>query len=70
MKKKVLTIAQPFTIYRTIRIDGQFDTSKYDGVDDIVAAAVQKVIEDTLAHIHTVEDGVEITDVTDCGESV
>ena len=61
---------QPFTIYRTIRIDGQFDTSKYDGVDEVVAAAVQKVIDDALAHIHTVEDGVEITDVTDCGDSV
>lgn len=61
---------QPFTIYRTIRIDGQFDTSKYDGVDEVVAAAVQKVINKTLARIHTVEDGVEITDVTDCGDSV
>lgn len=61
---------QPFTIYRTIRIDGQFDTSKYDGVDEVVAAAVQNVINDTLAHIHTVEDGVEITDVTDYGDSV
>lgn len=61
---------QPFTIYRTIRIDGQFNTSKYDGVDEVVAAAVQKVINDALAHIHTVEDGVEITDVTDYGDSV
>ena len=61
---------QPFTIYRTIRIDGQFDTSKYDGVDELVAAAVQKVIDKTLTRIHTVDDGVEITDVTDCGDSM
>lgn len=61
---------QSFTIYRIIRIDGQFDTSKNDNVDDAVEAAVNKVINDALAHRHTIEDGIEITDVTDCGESI
>ena len=61
---------QMFTVYRIIRIDGQFDTSKNDSVDDAVTTAVDKVINDALAHRHTIEDGVEITDVTDCGESV
>ena len=61
---------QSFTIYRIIRIDGQFDTSKNDSVDDAVEAAVNKVINDALAHRHTIEDGIEITDVTDCGESI
>ena len=61
---------QSFTIYRVIRIDGQFDTSKNDSVNNAVEAAVNKVINDALAHRHTIEDGIEITDVTDCGESI
>lgn len=61
---------QPFTIYRVIRIDGQFDTDRQEGAETAVERAVQKVIEDAMSHSHTIEDGVEVTDITDCGESV
>lgn len=61
---------QPFTIYRVIRIDGQFDTSKQDDADEAIELAIQKVISDALSHFHTIEDGVEVTDITDCGDSI
>lgn len=61
---------QPFTIYRVIRIDGQFDTDRQEGAEAAVERAVQKVIEDAMSHSHTIEDGMEVTDITDCGESV
>lgn len=61
---------QPFTIYRVIRIDGQFDTSKQESADGTIELAIQKVINDALSHSHTIEDGVEVTDITDCGDSI
>ena len=59
----------PFTVYRIIRIDGQFDTDKHESVDQAVENAIAKVINDAMAHSHTIEDGIQITDVTDCGEA-
>lgn len=59
---------KPFTIYRTIRIDGEFDTRKCDSADEAVEAAVAKILNDARAHRHTIEDGIEVTDITDCGE--
>lgn len=61
---------QAFTIYRTIRIDGQFDTGRHDGVDDAIEAAVSKVLSDAMAHSHTIEEGIEITDIIDCGAAI
>lgn len=59
-----------FTVYRVIRIDGRFDTGKTDDVTEAVEAAVRKTIDDALSHRHTIENGIEITDITDCGEPV
>ena len=59
---------QPFTVYRTIRIDGQFDTEKTETAEEAIDIAVTKVIDDALAHTHTVENGVEISDIINCGE--
>ena len=61
---------ESFTVYRTIRIDGQYDTDKKDSVDAAIETAVQKTIHDALSHSHTIEDGVEVTDITDCGDSI
>lgn len=61
---------QPFTVYRTIRIDGVFDTDKQEDVSKAIEYAIQMVISDALAHNHTIEEGITITDITDCGESV
>ena len=60
---------QPFTIYRIVRIDGQFDTEKHESVDEAITEATQKVINDALSHKQTIDNGIEITDIVDCGES-
>lgn len=60
----------PFTIYRTIRIDGQYDDTRHEDVNGAVEEAVAKVLNDARSHTHTIEDGIEITDITDCGESI
>lgn len=60
---------QLFTIYRVIRIDGEFDTDKIDDAEQAVQAGIEKVISDAISHTHTVENGIQITDITDCGES-
>lgn len=60
---------QFFTIYRVIRIDGEFDTEKIDDAEQAVQASIEKVLSDAMSHTHTVENGIQITDITDCGES-
>lgn len=55
------------TIYRTVRIDLEWDPKKTD-IDSAREQAVAKVFSDARAHMHTVENGVLITDITDCGE--
>lgn len=61
---------KPFSVYRTIRIDGEFDTSKHDSVDEAVSDAVAKVINDANAHNHTIDNGIQITEIIDCGDAV
>ena len=58
-----------FSTYRIIRIDGNFDPNKVNDLDDIIERAVYKVLHDANAHRHTIEDGILITSITDCGES-
>lgn len=60
---------QPITIYRVIRIDAQYDPNKLEQ-KEAIEHAVQKAVSDALAHKHTIENGIEVTDITDCGESV
>ena len=59
-----------FTIYRTIRIDVEYDTEKLTDPNDAEAIAAQKVISDVQAHMHTIENGVQIVDIYDCGDPV
>lgn len=59
---------QAFTIYRVIRIDGMYDTNKIDDASQAVQEAVTKVVADANAHNHTIENGIKITGITDCGE--
>ena len=59
-----------FTTFRIIRIDGEADLEKNPDLESAVESAVAKVIADANAHKHTIENGVSITDITDCGESI
>ncbi len=61
----------PFTTYITVRIDGQFDPEKTD-VESAVDAAVSRVIAEaqSAAEYEGGHGGLEITDVTNCGEAV
>ena len=61
---------QPFTVYHTIRIDGEFDTSRHEDATEAVSCAIRQVISDALSHSHTIEEGITISDITDCGETV
>lgn len=61
---------KPFTIYRTIRIDGEYDTAKVNSANDALETAIAKALNDARSHTYTVEDGVEVSDITDCGEPV
>lgn len=56
------------TVYRTVRIDLEYDPARTD-IDSAREQAVEKVFSDARAHIHTAENGVRITDITDCGEN-
>ena len=58
-----------FSCYRVIRIDGTYDPERMD-LEQARTAASEKVVSDALAHIHTVENGLQITDIADCGESL
>lgn len=60
---------KPFTIYRIIRIDGTYDDARGQNEQEITDEATQKVIADCNSHNHTIENGIEIEDITDCGEA-
>lgn len=53
--------------YVTLRIDYTFDPSRTDG-EAARETAVDKVLRDALAHAHTVEGGVQIENIENCGE--
>lgn len=61
----------PFTTYITVRIDGQYDPNMID-VENAVDAAVSRVLADaqSTAEFDGHNNGVEITDVVNCGEAV
>lgn len=54
------------TTYVTLRIDYTFDPSRTDGATARETAA-DKVLRDALAHAHTIEDGVQIENIENCG---
>lgn len=53
---------KPFRTTVVIQIDGLYDPTRMDE-DEAREAAAGKAVGDALAHIHTVEDGLEITDI-------
>lgn len=60
----------PFTAYRVIRIDGWYDTdttTPEEAGDTAAAALVTKAV--STAQFEGMKDGVEISDITDCGQS-
>lgn len=56
------TEKKPFRTTVVIRIDGLYDPTRMDE-DEARETAAGKAVGDALAHIHTVEDGLEITDI-------
>lgn len=62
---------KPFTTYITVRIDGQYDPSRID-VEDAVETAVSRVIAEAQSNAEFDGDneGLEITDIINCGEAV
>ena len=62
---------KPFTTYITVRIDGQYNPSRID-VEDAVETAVSRVIAEAQSNAEFDGDneGLEITDVINCGEAV
>lgn len=62
---------KPFTTYITVRIDGQYNPSKID-VEDAVETAVSRVIAEAQSNAEFDGDneGLEITDIINCGEAV
>ena len=58
----------PFTIYRIIRIDGEFNPERMS-TEEAFDYAITKVVSDAKAHMHTIENGLQITGIQDCGES-
>lgn len=55
------------TIYATIRIDFEHD-GRFDE-NEIGAIVTDQVINAALSHIHTIENGVQVTNITNCGEN-
>lgn len=53
--------------YRVIRIDYAFYADRQDE-DSARESAVTAVLEAVRSHMHTVENGLRITDIQDCGE--
>lgn len=53
------------TAYVTIRIDFE-DDGRYDE-REVCAAAADLVMERALAHNHTIENGISIENVENCG---
>ena len=62
---------KPFTTYITVRIDGQYNPSRID-VEDAVETAVSRVIAEAQSNAEFDGDneGLEIADVINCGETV
>ena len=62
---------KPFTTYITVRIDGQYNPSRID-VEDAVETAVSRVIAEAQSNAEFDGDneGLEITDIINCGEAV
>jgi hypothetical protein len=59
-------------LFRTaivIQIDGTFDPSRMDE-QQAADTAASKVVNDALAHIHTIENGLKVTNIINCGESI
>lgn len=52
-----------------VRIDAEYDTARHDARSAAKEAAI-KVISDARAHVHTVENGIRIIDIENCGESI
>lgn len=61
----------PFTTYRTIRIDGEYNPEQTDA-EKAVSEAVEQVVAEARSNaLYNGEiNGVTVTDVTDCGESL
>ena len=57
------------TMYITIRIDYEQD-GRYENEQDAKDYAASKVIGDALCHTHTIENGIEICDIENCGENL
>ena len=59
-----------FSIYRVLRIDGQYDESRHD-----LRSATAEAVEHALSEAHSnvqyngEVNGVTVTDITDCGKS-
>lgn len=60
---------ETISIYRVIRIDATFDPQRMTK-ESAEETAVSKMINDASAHNHTVENGLQINDIVDCGESL
>ncbi len=61
---------QPITLYRVVRIDASYDpsvTSREAAIDEAVSQVVAEARSN--AQYNGEQDGVEVIDVTDCGES-
>lgn len=62
---------KPFTLYRIVRIDGQYDPSVTDEHNAKEAALESFLAEANSNALYNGEqDGVRINEITDCGESV
>ncbi len=55
--------------YAVIRIDYENVDGTFDA-DEEGAVAADIVVENALAHAHTIENGIKIINVTNCGESI
>lgn len=60
---------QLFTTFRTIKIDGVYTGNEQD-MEKVIEEAVTKVINDARAHMHTIENKIQITEITDQGETL
>ena len=60
-----------FTTYITVRIDGQYDPSRID-MEEAIETAVDRVIAEAQsnAEFDGDDEGLEITDIVNCGKNV
>lgn len=61
---------QTKTIYRVVRIDFEYDDARFNE-DQAATAATNTAVSNALAYEdeRDNDNGIQITDVTDCGES-